>query len=455
MESDPTIEPGGYRHVLKLVIPMVLGNAAFTVMQFTDRVLLARYSSEAIQAALPAGILTFTLLSFFAALAGYSGTFVSQYFGAKDPENCAKSCMGGIWLSFIFLPLFILMIPICPVLMSLAGHPPALLEAEKQYSFWMILTGTPLSLHWVLNGYLVGRNHVVSATVASIAGCVLNIGLDILFIFGYWGCPRMGIEGAAFATFLSQIAGIFLFVIAILADKETRSLPWHKLWRPDWSLIGKIIHFGTPAGLVTFSDAGSFAIFALLLGKFDALALATSNVVFSINSFAISPLCGFGNAAAVLTGQFQGANQSDLAKKSGWRCLHLGWIYMIIIAVLFVIFPEPVLRLFRSPDSPYTVEEMVKLGTTLIYFCVGWGMFDAMNVIISGGLRGAGDTRFVMLNLVIWNWAIWIPAELLAVCKFGGDIILAWIIMLVFIVGLSLGYLWRWQKGKWMKIKVI
>ena len=110
--ADPTrrtpAEDGGYRHVLRLVVPMVLSNAAFTVMQFTDRVLVARFSSEAIQAAMPAGILTFCLMSLFTATAGYAGTFVAQYHGAGDRRATIRSCVAGVWLTVLFLPFFAL-----------------------------------------------------------------------------------------------------------------------------------------------------------------------------------------------------------------------------------------------------------------------------------------------------------------------------------------------------------
>ena len=105
-------EDGGYRHVLRLVVPMVLSNAAFTVMQFTDRVLVARFSSEAIQAAMPAGILTFCLLSLFSATAGYAGTFVAQYHGAGDRRATIRSCVAGVWLTVLFLPFFALLLPL-------------------------------------------------------------------------------------------------------------------------------------------------------------------------------------------------------------------------------------------------------------------------------------------------------------------------------------------------------
>ena len=158
---------GGYRHVLRLVVPMVLSNAAFTVMQFTDRILVARFSSDAIQAALPAGILTFCLMSLFAATAGYAGTFVAQYHGAGDRRATVRSCVAGVWLSVLFLPFFALLLPICSRILALAARDPELFALEDRYAFWMLLGAPLVSLHWVLSGYLTGRNRVVANAAVS------------------------------------------------------------------------------------------------------------------------------------------------------------------------------------------------------------------------------------------------------------------------------------------------
>ena len=143
-----------YRDILRIVIPMVLSNMAFTVMQFTDRVLLARYSSEAIQAALPAGILGFTLLTFFTSIASYSGTFVAQYYGAGNPTACRRACAAGLHLSAAIVPICILLIPLCYWLLSVSGHPASLQVLERPYAFWTLVGGPFVAMQWTLGGYL-------------------------------------------------------------------------------------------------------------------------------------------------------------------------------------------------------------------------------------------------------------------------------------------------------------
>ena len=446
---------GGYRHALRLVIPMVLSHAAFTVMQFTDRVLLSRYSSEAIQAAMPAGVLSFTLLCFFATVAGYSGTFVAQYHGAGDSRSCVRACMAGLLLSLAALPFCFLMMPLCAWLVRLAGHAPAIQELEGTYTFWMLLGGVPMAMHWVLGGYLTGRNRVVINAVATALGCAVNILLDFALIFGRWGFPEWGLRGAAVATFASNVFGSGLILAVVLLDRDFRAMPWREVLRPDWSIMRRVVRFGTPAGIQNLFDIGAFAFFVMITGRLDALSLATSNIAFSINNLAISPLFGFGNAASVLVGQFQGARQPALARKAGWRCLHLAWLYMAAIGLIFVLFPETLLELFKSADAEYTVEQMIGLGRKLLFLMAAWGMFDTMNVLLMGALKGAGDTRFVMLTLTLGAWLVWIPSEIVILNVLDMGIFGAWVDQLVYIVLIALVFLARWVRGRWMDIRMI
>ena len=454
---------GGYRHALKLVVPMVLANSVLVVMQFTDRILLSRYSSLSIQAAVPSGMLSFTLISFFSAIAGYSSTFVAQYHGAKDAKSSVKSCVSGLWIALACIPIFIAMIPFCDAILGSFGHAPELLEQERIYSFWMVLSGFLMTTHWVMGGYLTSRDRVLAGTLVSVAGCIVNIALDWVMIFGFGGFPAMGLRGAAIATFASSVFGTLALLAMILPDIVKAGA--RDVLAPDFSLIWRIIRFGIPSGLHTVFDAGSYSLFTLLTARLSPLELATSNIAFSINCLAISPLIGFGSAAGILVGQFQGAGRGDLAKRSGWRCLHLAWIYMAACAVLFICFPGELLACFRSADAPYTVDQMLRLGRLLLLMMAGWGMFDTMNAVFIGALKGAGDTPFVMLTISLLAWFFWIPAELLALnvpplafhprAFLGYFIIDAWVVQVIYLITLAFFFLVRWCRGRWMKIDLI
>lgn len=455
MHSTHPPAEGSYRHILTILFPIVLSNMAFTIMQFTDRILLTRYSSDAIQAAIPAGALTFTFLSFFAAIAGYSGTFVAQYFGANDHTACRHVCGTGIFLSILFTPFFVGLYPLCKWVFSLTDAPLAIQELECQYSFWMCMGGFFMSLLWVLSGFLTGRNRVQICTICSFLACGLNIGLDYVLIFGKWGFPQWGIRGAAIATFLSMIFHVLCLVAAILYKEENRRAPLRDWFLPEWSLIKRVVRFGFPSGLQLLFDTGSFALFCLWVSELGPLPFAASNIALSINNLAFSPLMGFSNATAVIVGQFIGAEKIDKVKQSCKRCLRMGWIYMTVLAACFIFLPETLLRAFSSPDAIYTPEQLFDVGRTLLLFMGIWGLFDATSIIYIGALKGAGDTRFVMLLLTLSAWLGWIPLEWLILKYLHKGIIAAWVVQVAFIIFLALCFHLRWRAGRWQKIHMI
>lgn len=125
-----TIVPGGYREVLRIAYPLIISTGSFSLMQFVDRVFLARHSMVSIQAALPAGLLSFTLICAFMALAGYANTFVAQYHGRGDPEGCSRATAQGVWLSMLSWPLILLLVPLGRFLLQNAGHAPDVLAQE-------------------------------------------------------------------------------------------------------------------------------------------------------------------------------------------------------------------------------------------------------------------------------------------------------------------------------------
>jgi MATE family multidrug resistance protein len=202
-------------------------------------------------------------------------------------------------------------------------------------------------------------------------------------------------------------------------------------------------------------DMASFSVFILLTGRLDELSLATSNIAFSINNLAFAPLLGFSNVASILAGQFQGAGKPKFAQGSVMRCLRLAWTYMALCAVAFLLLPETLLGAFRSPDAPYTAAEMAALGRTLLAMLAAWGMFDTVNVVFLGALKGAGDTRFAMAWLLGTEWALYVPGVALAMVAFGGGILAAWWIQLAYIVLLSTGLYVRWRRGRWMSIRLV
>lgn len=446
--------PGGYREMLAVAVPLIISMGTFTVMQFCDRVFLARYSSAAIQAAVPAGVLSFTFLCIFQSLAGYAGTYVAQYHGAGDSRGCVAATVQGLWLSLLCWPLILALLPLGLWIMSVSGHAPEVLAQERVYFTWLMATGGLLPLDAAISGYFTGRSRMRLNTVAHVAGSLVNIALDYALIFGRWGFPEKGIEGAAIATVIASTVAPAIQLAVFLRERGGRRQEHGWSFALDWPLMGRMIRYGLPAGLQVFADVGAFTCFVLLTGRLGDLALAASNIGFSINGLAFSPLMGISFAASILVGQYQGRRASSHAATSGWTAVKIGWIYMAIVGLSYVLFPAAYYRLFGASDARYSIEELVSVGRPMLYMLAAWGLFDTVNIVLSGALKGAGDTRFVMLYMLLMGWLVWIPGEWLILSR-GNSILAAWIWLALYILVLSFGFLWRWQRGRWKTIDLL
>ena len=445
---------GRYREVLRIATPLIIGNSVLTLMQFCDRLFLARYSSVSIQAALPAGILSFTFISLFVAAAGYSGTFVAQYHGAGDRRQCVRITAQGLWLALACIPCLHLLTPLGIWAMRVIGHAPEVVAEERIYFGWMMLGGFLIPLNAVIGGFFTGQSRMRLHMTANVIGALANIVLDYLLIFGRCGFPRMGIEGAAIATVLAGAIAPLVQLAVFLRDPFVRELGARAVWRPDPALMRRILRFGIPAGLHLMADVTSFAAFVMLTGRLDALSLAASNIALSINWLVVCPLMGMSAAAAILTGQHQGSRDSAAAAQAGWNTLRLAWAYMAVMAGLFIAGSNLLFRLFYAADSGFSLAQLQAIGFQMMVAMTLWGLFDTASIVLTGALRGVGDTRFVMVYMLIMGWGLWIPAEVLVLAR-GGTILHAWYVLAVYVALLSFGFILRWRNGRWRTIRLI
>ncbi|MEO5368260.1 MAG: MATE family efflux transporter [Magnetococcus sp. WYHC-3] len=437
-----------------MAYPLVLSMGTFTLMQFIDRVFLAHYSSVSIQAALPAGILSFTLICFFHALAGYAGTFVAQYHGAGQAEGCVRATAQGVWLALFSWPLIVALIPVGFWLMKISGHAPDVLREEFRF-FWILMaSGVVVPLGTAVSGYFLGRGRMLSNTLSCMAGCLLNIVLDYVMIFGHWGCPRMGITGAAIATSIAGCVAPVVQLVLFLRDPVTQRMGWRRALALDWPLLRRMIRYGVPSGGHLLVDVGSFTFFVLMTGRLDPLSFAASNIGFSINSVAFMPLLAISIAASILVGQHQGRRDSVSAARAGWTALKIGGVYMFLAGLSFVLFPSGYYSLFYSQEATYTLDQLVNTGRPMMFLMAVWGIFDTVNIVLAGALKGAGDTRFVVLYMLVLGWLVWLPGEW-ALIHYQCGILAAWAWLAVYVIFLSVGFWRRWQSGKWKNIDLI
>ncbi len=448
-------DEGGYRELLTLAVPLILSTGAWSVQHFVDRMFLTWYSPEAIAAAMPAGILNFTLMSFFLGTAGYVNTFVAQYYGAERHERIGPAVWQGVYVAVIGAVVIGATIPLAPWFFGVVGHEKAVRIYEITYFQILCVGAFPGIAASALAGFFTGRGNVWPVMWANALATAVNLVLDYALIFGKWGFPRWGVKGAAVATVLAGVF-VFLFYIAMLARPACRRR-FNTLgsWRFDSELFRRLVYYGVPNGVQFFLDIFGFTAFLLFVGRLGTVPLAATNIAFNINTLAFMPMLGFGIAISVLVGQRLGENRPDLAERSVWSGFHLTFAYMASVAALYVLAPGLFVKPFAAQAEPAAFKPIADLTRVLLRFVAVYSLFDTMNIVFASAIKGAGDTRFVMRLIVVVSTFVFVLPVYVAVTYLGAGIYTVWTIASVYIITLGLAFLLRFLGGKWKSMRVI
>ena len=449
-------QPAGPAELLRTAIPLVIATGSLSVMHFCDRMFLAWYSSEAIRAVLPAGLLAYTLMCGFEALVGFGGTLVAHFHGAGHAGGCRAATHQALILACLAWPCVLLLIPVGHAALKLSGHDPAVQSLERLYFDWVMVGSLGSLLGHALAGFFSGRGDTRSTMWAHVAAAVVNIVLDYALIFGHWGCPRLGLQGAAMATALAQFVPPIWLGLKFVSPSLHRTYATRAWPRWDRALAARLLRYGLPAGGHALLDLTSFTVFVLLLGRFDPVEHAASNIVISINSLAFVPMIGLGQATTVVVGFYQGQRQPQWATRAGWTALSLALLYMGSVGLSYVLVPEWYLGWFvRNSGDGLSWAEVFPVARPLLWALAIWSVGDATDLALAGALKGAGDTRFVMVFSLIMSYGLFLGGEWVWIVLLHCNVYAAWAWSCVYTLAMAVGYVVRFARGRWKHIELV
>jgi MATE family multidrug resistance protein len=443
---------GSWGEVLKVSLPLMASSGLWAILHFVDRVFLSWYSQEVLAASMPAGILQYTLMAFFLGTIGFSTTFVAQYFGAERPERIGTVIIHALYLAIPVGLLFTILAPLSGPLFHSLGHGSAVADQETLFFVALAWGALPTLCSAALGGLYSGLGMTGHVFWVTGAGILANIGLDYLLIFGNCRFPELGIRGAGYATSIAGGITFVLYLILLLARKDYHRYKFSLGYRLDGDLILRFMKFGLPSGGHQFLDVIGWTIFVFLLGRLGTEALAVSNAAFSINSLSFMPTLGFGIGASILVGKYLGADQPELAQRAAQGAFFMAFGFMVLVAVLFVIFPEWFLKPFAGGRS---AGPFLKQGKVILRIIAFYTLFDTANMVYAFALRGAGDTAFIMKNFIVLTpvcliLPVWVGIQFLGMGIYG-----AWIVAAFFVCFLGISFTVRFLRGKWKQMRVI
>jgi MATE family multidrug resistance protein len=431
-----------FRPTLRLALPLVLAEIGWMTMGIVDTMMVGRLpDSAAAIGAVSISTNLFNVLAFFGGglLIGLD-TLVSHAFGAGRREDCHRSLVNSIYLSLAMTPFF--MAPVWyyePLLRALKIEPPVSTLAIP-YMKALAVGLLPLYLYFALRRTLQAMNMVRPVAFALVTANIINALGNWVLIYGKWGFPAMGVVGSGWSTALSR-----LYMAAVLVgyllwyDRRHRTDLLKTPVEVDLPRIRRLLALGFPAALQMTLEIGVFALATALIGRLGAVALASHQIALNTVAFTYMVPLGVSSAAAVRVGQALGRKDPPGAAAAGHTAIFLGAAFMTAAAVLLLIFPYWIARM-------YTPDRVVIESTTLLLAAgAAFQLFDGIQTVATGALRGAGDTRTPALCHFTAYWVVGMPLGAWLCFSRGWGALGIWIglSLALILIGIVLLIAWR------------
>lgn len=471
--ASETPDAGTIRELLRVAMPLIVSSGSLSLMHVVDRIMLTRLDVNALAASMPAGMFHWTALGFPLGVAIYTNTFIAQYHGSRQKDRVAASLWQGIWLALIFGAILLSSAPFLSRLFVTLGHGAEVTRLEIEYFSVLCWGSAPMLLMMTLSTFFSGRGQNRVVMYVDVAASILNAILAYVFIFGFGPIPQLGIRGAAAATVTANVVACVAFAYMIRRVNRKEQYPFREQRRWDGELIRRMLRFGLPNGIQMLVDIAGYLMLVLFIGKLGTVELAATNLAFNLNALAFIPMLGLGTAVLTLVGRRIGEKRPDLAEKSVWRALLLAVSYVSVFAVIYLVWPDVLLKPYASHDvTPVTAtmtaaeiataaaehppfEEVRPVVIQLLYFVAMYSVFDALAVIFGNAIRGAGDTRFSLIYTFLCGWFLMVIPSMLAVRYASNPLWACWWAVTVNIAVLGFGLGIRFRGGKWKSMTVI
>ena len=420
--------------MLKIAVPVVMAELGWMTMGVVDTVMVGPLGPQAISAAGVGNSMHIAFAIFGMAVMLGLDTLVSHAYGARDIRDCHRWFFDGLMLAaMLAVPIMALLVLLWFAIPSLGFH--GAVRPLLETYFGILLLSTPFLLAYaVCRRYLQAMHAVTPVMFALVTANVINATGNWLLIHGHFGFPALGVAGSAWATVISRAYMLITLLFAVwwIDRKRTRQagIDGHGMWHVDRAFNGarlrRLLSLGLPAASQMGAEVGVFALATAMSGTLDPISSAAHQIALYLAGVAFMIPLGLGSAGAVRVGHAVGARDRQRASAAGWTAILLGTLFMIVAAAVFILVPRQLIGLF-SKDA-----DVLAVGASLLFLAAVFQLFDGIQGVITGTLRGLGDTRTPMIVNLVAHWLLGLPISYVLCFVIGWGVYGLW-------VGLSLG----------------
>ncbi|MGB9404322.1 MAG: MATE family efflux transporter [Candidatus Acidiferrales bacterium] len=429
--------------MVRLAGPIVLAELGWMFMAIVDTMMVGRlpYSADAIGAVSLGSVLFYTVGIFGTGMMLGLDTLVAQSFGAGRIDDCHHSLINGVYLSLVAGPVLVGIVWMLGEAMRHFGMQPEILSLALPYLHALSWSMFPLLLYFVFRRYLQGMNLVKPVMFALISANIVNLCGNWIFIYGHFGFRAMGPVGSGWATCFSRVymAAVLLAYIIYYDHRHKTGLRAMEAY-PDFARVRRLVSLGIPAAAQLTVEVGVFAVATSLIARLGAIPLASHQIALNAASFTYMVPLGIGSAAAVRVGQALGRKDPEGARRAGSTAVALGAGFMGCMAIVFWVVPRPIVRIF-TPDV-----SVIQAAVKLLFVAAFFQLFDGIQAVTTGALRGTGDTRTPLVCHLLAYWVIGLPLGYYLCFDRGWGAVGLWTGLSAGLILIGIALLFFWQR---------
>ncbi|MCO4838807.1 MAG: MATE family efflux transporter [Rhodobacteraceae bacterium] len=409
MRSKAMSYPAHAKAVAILGLPLVGGHLAQIAIGVTDTVMLGWYGVDALAAVTLAASYFFVLFLMGAGFAFAVMPMVATFDAEEDEVSIRRVTRMGLWLSIAYSVAIMPIMIWSESLFLFLGQEPTVAADAQQYLRIAGFGMFPWLVAMVIKSYLAALERTQVVFWIAVLATVCNGLINYALIFGNWGAPEIGIQGAAIASVFTQLIGMLgVVVYAILV------LPQHQLfvrfWRADWEMLMRVFRLGVPIGFTGLSETGLFTATAVMMGWLGTVPLAAHGIALQCAGITFMLHLGISNVATIRAGNAFGRGDREHLAKGAYVVFAMSLVAALLAVVGFLLWPEPLVLAFMQPSEPAR-DQILVIGVGLLAMAALFQLVDGAQVIALGLLRGVQDTKVPMYMAAFSYWGIGMPCS--------------------------------------------
>lgn len=432
--------------IFQIALPIIGGMMSQNILNLVDAAMVGQLGKTELAAVGLASFVNFVAAAVFMGFSSGVQATVARRIGENRPSEAAKPLNGALLLIFLAaIPTSILLMNFSTDILSILNDDPLVVSEGSRYLDARLIGIMAIGMNFSFRGYLsaIKMTQFYFKTIVSMH--IVNIFLNYVLIFGNWGFPEMGTEGAGLGTTISMFSGTLLYLWLTMKHTKQYGFGAHL---PKMETIKQLLKISLPSSMQQLFFAVGFTFLFWIVGKIGTDELAAAHILTTLTLVAILPSIGFGMSAATLVGQALGRKEIDDAYQWAWDTSKIAALSISIISAPMLLIPELVLNVFFHEQS---VIELAKVPLQLVAIAI---IIDAYNLVLMSSLQGAGATKITMVVSIVCQWFIFLPLAWIIGPYMGMGLTAIWLTQGLYRLLQAFWFASLWYKKDWAKIEV-